>query len=153
MGLFDKFKKEEPVKQEYAPQSEQEAWMGIIFACGIADGEFSEAESDHLSRTFVFKSFFEGYDFISIYQRLYKVMQDIGWKKLLDKCVPFISEENKKTIFAITVNVVMADGFLKDDEKKVIQLLADKLQISDQDASNVVDVMMAFNKYNKEFTE
>lgn len=43
MGLFDKlFKKADIQEFDYAPQSEQEAWIGILLLSMLADGKISK---------------------------------------------------------------------------------------------------------------
>jgi hypothetical protein len=59
MGIFDRFRKAIQREYEYAPNDEKEAWVGLLYACIIADGEIMKVEENSLSLMLITKKKFE----------------------------------------------------------------------------------------------
>ncbi|PSR54200.1 hypothetical protein AHMF7605_12035 [Adhaeribacter arboris] len=154
MGLFDKIfnsdtnNKPNPEQYLYSPKSEQEAWIAIMYACMISDGEVSDAEVSQLSRTVVFKSLFKDHNTIDYYKTAMTAHIKLDSKQLIDLCVSKVSDNNKATLFAITLELVMFDGTLSDSDKDIIEHLATALQLQDELASKIIEVTLIRNKYN-----
>ena len=71
MGLFDQFiKKTKDIV--YKPNSDLEAWIGILYACMSSDGIVSDVEIDSLSRMIVLKQKFSGIDIAPLYDSSFR---------------------------------------------------------------------------------
>lgn len=57
-----------------------------------------------------------------------------------------LSEELKLTAFACAVDIALADGVLEEEEKAIINQLADALSIPEQTAISIIEVMIIKNK-------
>jgi len=152
MGFFDKFKSSsnsEPERNIYIPKSEQEAFIAIMYSCLMIDGQNSDAENDMLARIGVMKSFFREYDYIEGLARpAINAYNKFGSKTVIDYCVSKIAEENKPSLLCFVIDIAMADGILADNEKNIIEYLISKLEMSDDLASKIIEVMMYKNKWN-----
>lgn len=151
MGFFDKFKNgssSEPEENAYIPQSEQEAFIAVMYSCLMVDGHMSEAESDMLSRVFTLKSFFKYYSLKGLFQPAMAAYGTFGSKKVIDYSVPFISDENKPTLLCMVLDIAMFDGDFKNDEKSIIEYLISMLEMPEDLASKIIEVMMYKNKWN-----
>lgn len=57
-----------------------------------------------------------------------------------------LSEELKLTAFACAVDIALADGVLEEEEKDVINQLATALQVPEDIAVPIIEVMLIKNK-------
>lgn len=149
MGLFDKLFNSNPSTVTYSPKNEQEAWVAIMYACIAADGDVSEAETDKMIQFFVFKTMFTGHDIIEdLYKPALTAQKQIGSKVVIDSSTSLISEDGKPTLFALVMELLLADGILGDQEQEIAEYLSESLQLESTLARNIVEVMLIKNKGN-----
>lgn len=149
MGLFDKFVKKSEVKDiTYKPLSDLEAWIGILYACMSSDGEVSDVEIDSLSRMIIHKQKFSGIDISPLYNAVADAKLKIGGIGLVEACSEFVNEGDKDTLFSMAIEIVLADGIIKKDEEKVIELIADRMKIDMELVEKIIQVMLIRNKGN-----
>ena len=151
MGLFDRFleKPATPAAAAYVPSSDHEAWIGILYACMTADGTVGGSEIDALARMLVFKLKFAGIEFKPLYQNVLNAKAAIGGLGLVQACSKFINETDKDTLFAMAVEIVLADGKLDKDEELIIEAVANELHINRELADKIIEVMLIRNRGNK----
>lgn len=140
-------------KTNYVPQSEQESWIGILYACLSVDGNFYDAEIDALTKVFVHKSFFDRYDFMDIFKRVENATKIHGNKVIIDHCIDLISPENVNTVYCTAVKLAYADGIMRDKQKDLLNYLATKLNMTQSEAETINRVLGDLFKYEKEMTE
>lgn len=161
MGIFDKLFGSDPNAgtgfsiDDYSPKSEQEAFVAIMYACLSIDGEMSQPERDMLARIAVFKKpFFGYYDYVeALFKPSVKAYTDFGSKTVIDFCVSKISEENKAPLLCFVLDIALSDGVLDDSEKNIIEYLISRLEMDDELASKIIEVMMYKNKWNVVITD
>jgi uncharacterized tellurite resistance protein B-like protein len=146
MGLFDQIPNTS--SNLYAPKSEQEAWITIMYACMAADGIVSDAERDQLSRTVIYKTIFNGHNTVEYYKTALLEHTKLGSKQLINQSVSKIPLENRATLFAITLEILLFDGILTDADKAVIEHLAISLNLDHDLASRIIEVILIRNKDN-----
>lgn len=151
MGIFDRFKKAIEKEYEFKPQNENEAWIGLLYACVMADGEIVKVEENALSLMLITKRKFEDVDIPKHYRHVAEAQHKIGGSGLIDACAPLIKEADKPTIFSMSVELVLADGILDEDEEKIIEYIAEKLEIEDALVERIVEVMLIRNRGNHAF--
>jgi len=151
MGIFDRFKKAIEKEYEYAPTDEIEAWVGMLYACVIADGEIVKVEENALSLMLITKKKFEEVDVPKLYRSVAEAQIKIGGAGLVDACAPLIKKEERPTLFSMSVELVLADGILDEDEEKIIEYIAEKLEIEDGLVERIVEVMLIRNRGNHVF--
>jgi uncharacterized tellurite resistance protein B-like protein len=148
MGLFDKIFNSSNTTITYSPKSEQEAWIAIMYACISVDGNVSDAETDKLCQLVVFKTFFKGKNIVDYYKPAFLAHKQIGSKALIDSSASMISEQNKATLFALVMELLLADGILESKEKEIIEYLSTALNLQSDIAQKIVEVMLIKNYGN-----
>ncbi|MBA9078286.1 TerB family tellurite resistance protein [Rufibacter quisquiliarum] len=148
MGLFDKLFSTVQEKVNFSPKNEQEAWVGVMYGCIAVDGDVSESEIETLSRTVVYKSMFKGHKIVDYYRNVALFHKKAGSKELIDSCVSKVPAENRPTLFALTLELLLADGILEDKEKEIIDYLSPALELAPETAMKIVEVILIKNKGN-----
>lgn len=147
MGLFDLFSKKADATFVYAPD-EHEAWVAILLACMLADGDMDDAEIDSLARMLAFKTKFRGVNIGNFFGSIMSAKNKVGGAGLVEGASKAIKEDDKATLFAMSVELVLADGEISRDEELIIETLAKSLNVSDTVAANIIEVMLIKNKGN-----
>lgn len=132
----------------YAPKNEQEAWIAIMHACIAVDDNVADEELDQLAETLAGKKLFEGHDVLAYSKTVFYAHTQIGSKRLIDYSVDRISPEYRATLFAQTVQLVLADCVVTQKEKELIDYLYSALDLEPQFADKIVDVILILNKGN-----
>jgi uncharacterized tellurite resistance protein B-like protein len=149
MGLFDKLFNSNPSTVTYSPKSEQEAWVAIMYACIAADGDVSEAETDKMIQFLVYKSMFKGDNIIEDFYKPAMIAQkQIGSKLVIDSSTSLITDDDKPTLFALVMELLLADGILGDQEQEIVEYLSESLKLESTFAHKIVEVMLIKNKGN-----
>ncbi len=148
MGLFDIVLNPAQPPVVYSPPSEPEAWIAIMFSCMAADEDISDAETEKLSQMIVYKTLFQDYDKVELYKTAMTRQLQLGSKELIDRSVDKVAPENKPTLFALIVELLLADGILADKEKEITDYLASALDLEEELAKNIIQVILIKNKGN-----
>ncbi|WP_439626287.1 tellurite resistance TerB family protein [Gemmata sp.] len=145
MGLFDMFGGGEN-KTTFGPH---EGFAGVLLAAAAADGHISEEEARGLwgaiERMKLFSSFTPD-KFNKLMDTLLKVLKKGGPDALVEKCAPALPERLRGPAFANAVDIVLADGAVEDDEKELIEKLQSALEIDDDEAKMIIQVMIIKNR-------
>jgi uncharacterized tellurite resistance protein B-like protein len=152
MTLFDKLSPAEPCV-DFIPATEQEAWIYVMYGCIAADGNVSEAETDKLCQLVVSKTFFEDHDVVPYYQNAMYVHEQTGSKELICNAAERITIKSRPTLFALVMDLLLADGILGEKEQEIAEYLATAIQLDKETAEKIVEVMLIRNKGNKVFSE
>lgn len=146
MGLFDKIFQQAP---EETKLTQQEAFAGVALAIAGADGSIATSEWDgivnYIRRLRIYDNF-SGPAFDKLFDKLFKILKQNGAGALVKASSEGLSEELKLTAFACAVDIALADGVLEDSEKDVINQLASALQIPENVAVPIIEVMLIKNK-------
>lgn len=133
---------------QYSVTSELEAWVGILYSCISADNQISDSETVSLSRLLHSKQKFIGIDIAPLYRKAFNVRTELGQLKYISACCELIKEEDKETIFALALEVLLADGTLEKEEKNLIEVLSNRLKIDTEMTSKIIEVIFLKNKGN-----
>jgi uncharacterized tellurite resistance protein B-like protein len=128
--------------------SEFEAWVGILYSCISADNKITDSETATLSRVLSSKQKFLGIDIAPLYRKSFNVRTELGQLKYISACCELIKEEDKETVFALALEVLLADGTLEKEEKNVIEVLSNQLKIEKEMTSKIIEVIFLKNKGN-----
>ena len=145
MGLFDKF----TGGGSDAPFTKQEGFAAIMLAVIAADGDISDEEiKDFNARANRMKLFVDqnGSQFSQMIDKLFRILKKGGPKELITRGIVPLSPELRETAFAVSVDMIFADGSVEDEEKAVIEHLQSELGIPDAIASQILDVMVIKNR-------
>ena len=128
--------------------SELEAWVGILYSCISADNQITDSETATLSRVLSSKQKFVGIDIAPLYRKAFNVKAELGQLKYISACSEWIKGEDKETVFALALEVLLADGTLEKKEKNVIEVLSNQLEIEKEMTSKIIEVIFLKNKGN-----
>ncbi len=99
--------------------SELEAWVGILYSCISADNQITDSETATLSRVLSSKQKFVGTDIAPLYRKAFNLRAELGQLKYISACSEWIKGEDKETVFALALEVLLADGTLEKEETNV----------------------------------
>lgn len=147
MGLFDKLtglRRETDVTLGPA-----EAFAAIALIAVAADGYITESEAQaittDLSRMQLFRSYPD--DIMKkMLDRLLGILQKQGVEVLFNAAINTLPHDLKETAFAITTDIVLADGEVTEEEETLLNDLYRVLEIPEDLAVKIIDVMMIKNK-------
>jgi uncharacterized tellurite resistance protein B-like protein len=128
--------------------SEFEAWVGILYSCISADNQITDSETATLSRILSSKQKFIGIDIAPLYRKAFNLRAELGQLKYISACSEWIKGEDKETVFALALEVLLADGTLEKEEKNVIEVLSKQLEIEKEMTSKIIEVIFLKNKGN-----
>lgn len=149
MGIFSKIMAmTNTADHNYKVDTEQEAWMGILYTIIAADGEIKDVEIDEICNKLQHKSFFGQFDVTDLYHVASQAYNKYGGKVLIDKCIEKISPENKATVLTLAIDLMVSDGHEDDEEKNLIKYLSEKMGIDSLTAHQITEVLNWRNKYN-----
>jgi uncharacterized tellurite resistance protein B-like protein len=127
----------------------QEAFAGILLAAAAADGHIADEEARSLWTTIERMNLYEKFTpdrFNKMMDNLLKILKKGGPELLVDKCVPALPDKLRETAFANACDLVLADGVVEDEEKELIELLQNRLEIPGDEAMDIVKVMVIKNR-------
>lgn len=146
MGLFDKIFKQVPEEDKL---SKQEAFAGVALAMAGADGSISQSEWDgivnYIRRLRLYDNF-SGPAFDKMFDKLFRILKNQGASALVSASIGGLPEDLKLTAFACAVDIALADGILEEEEKDIINQLAESLEIPEQTAISIIEVLIIKNK-------
>lgn len=146
MELFDKIFKQVPEEDKL---SKQEAFAGVALAMAGADGSISQSEWDgivnYIRRLRLYDNF-SGPAFDKMFDKLFRILKNQGASALVSASIGGLPEDLKLTAFACAVDIALADGVLEEEEKDIINQLAESLEIPEQTAISIIEVLIIKNK-------
>lgn len=125
-----------------------EAWVGILYSCIAADNQITDSETATLTRILHSKEKFIGIDIAPLYAKSFNLKIEMGQLKHLSACCKLIEEEYRETVFALALEVLLADGKLEKEEKSIIEILSNRLKIEAGMTSKIIEVIFLKNKGN-----
>ncbi|MFV8377991.1 TerB family tellurite resistance protein [Flavobacterium sp. LB3R33] len=128
--------------------SDFEAWVGILYSCISADNQITDSEKASLSRLLHSKQKFIGIYIAPLYAKSFNLRTELGQLKYISACCELVEDEDKETVFALALEVLLADGTLEKEEKNVIEILSNRLKIDAEMTSKIIEVIFLKNKGN-----
>jgi uncharacterized tellurite resistance protein B-like protein len=127
--------------------SELDAWVGILYSCISADNQIKDSETASLSKLLHSKEKFVGVDIAALYAKSLHLKTDLG-QNYMAACCGQIKEEDKETVFALALEILLSDGLLGEEEKNMIEVLSKQLKIDAGMTSKIIEVIFLKNKGN-----
>jgi uncharacterized tellurite resistance protein B-like protein len=146
MGLFDKvFGSSDP---KTITLTTQEGFFGIMLLVVAADGDIAEGE---MLAMYAITKRMKLYDGLSesqhtnLIKKTSGILKKFGPKVLLEKAAASLPPELKPTAFAISVDLVFADGVVEDEERAILELIYKQLAIPKELANKIIEIMKIKN--------
>ena len=148
MGLFDKvFGKSEISAPEKF--SKQEAFLAVAVATSGADGHIAQSEIHEIANYLNRMKMFEGYtgnQMQKIFDKLLQILKTQGPGGLIARAKGSLPENLRETAFACAVDIALADGVLEESEKSLLNDLQQSLEVPENIAVTIIQVMMIKNR-------
>ncbi|MDB9509622.1 tellurite resistance TerB family protein [Kamptonema animale CS-326] len=147
MGLFDKLAGGR--KQSEVTLGPAEAFAAIALIAVAADGYITDSEGQAISTTLSRMQLFRSYPndvMRKMIDRLLSILQRQGVEVLFNAATAILPDDLRETAFAVTTDIVLADGEVSEEEEKLLNDLYRALEISEEMALKIIDVMMIKNK-------
>ena len=146
MGLFDKVFSNAPQAE---PLNAQEAFAGIALAMAGADGSIAQSEWDGIVNYICRLRLYDNYSgpaFDKMFDKIFRILKNQGPSALVSAAVEGLPEDLKLTAFACAVDIALADGVVEEEEKEIINQLAEALNVPEQTAVQIIEVLIIKNK-------
>jgi uncharacterized tellurite resistance protein B-like protein len=147
MGLFDRmFSTQTQVQELLSPA---EAYAAITLVAIAADGYLSDEELEgftaNLNRMQLFKHY-SGDVMQRMFDKLFGILRREGPDALFNAAKSSLPYEMAASAFAVAADLMMADGVVTESEQNFLNLLYEALEIPDETAVKIVEVMMIKNQ-------
>jgi hypothetical protein len=137
----------------YTPQSEQEAWIAIMYASMHIDGHIADAEIQTMFDIVGKSPLFKGKNVADYYQPALLANRKVGSYNLIDGSVAFIQEDQKACLFELIMKLLLADGKLLQKEKEIAAYLTTALELEFYTAKKIVDDLVVNKSFIGNFTD
>lgn len=126
-----------------------EAFAAIALIAVAADGVITESEKQGINSIFARMELFSSYSEDrkrEMIDRLLGMIKNKEMKPLFDAAVGAVPKNLKETVFAVSTDLVLADSDIAEEEEQLLDELCNALEISEEIATNIIDVMLIKNK-------
>ena len=120
MSLFDDILDDGGLESGSRPFGPHEGYAGVLLCASACDGHIGDEEANTLNLNLRQKKLYHrvtDQQMGSMMDRLMGELRRGGPEKLLDKSYEAVPPELSETVFANSVDIVLADGVVEDDEK------------------------------------
>jgi tellurite resistance protein len=147
MGLFDKISGIR--KETDTTLGPAESFAAIALIAVAADGYITDSESQAITTILARMQLYRSYPgdvMRKMIDRLLNILQRQGVEVLFNAAIAGLPHDLKETAFAVTTDIVLADGEVTEEEEKLLNDLYRVLEIPEALALKIIDVMMIKNK-------
>ena len=148
MGLFDAFR-QSSVQRSQVTLGPAEGFAALMLLVVASDGYLADAEICLLNATFGRMKLFRSYSddvMRRMIDNLCNTLRREGSNVLFDAAIATLPHDLHETAFAIATDLVLADGEVTEEEEDLLGSLCRALDLSDNLASQVIQVMLIKNK-------
>ena len=126
-----------------------EAFAAISLIAVAADGYITASESKAITTTFSRMQLFTDYSekkMHTMVDQLLNQIRDQGSDALLTAALEKLPKDLRETAFAVVTDITLADGEISEEEESLLNSLYSSLEISEETANKIIDVMVIKNK-------
>ncbi len=149
MGLFDNMFNSVPTEKKYTPEDTREAYSVVLYCCANAEGNIGDEEIAFIDTLFQTMSIFKDFDGAEYLQIAEKVSKNNSPYELIEGSVSYLKENLRPQLFCYCCDVFLADGVVTEEEKKILEKLAEISGIDEQTAKKIVEVAIIRNVTDK----
>ncbi|MDY7023534.1 MAG: tellurite resistance TerB family protein [Cyanobacteriota bacterium] len=126
-----------------------QAFAAIALTAVAADGVITDSESQIVKSTLARMELFSHYSKEAKSEMLQQLLEQIknsGYESLMQAAIAKLPADLKDTAFAVATDIILSDGDLADEEEQLLNALYSALEISEDVANKIIDVMQIKNK-------
>ncbi len=128
---------------------QQESFVGVLYAIIAADGTITQEEGQDfmtmVTRAKIMQSV-TSQQWRNIMAKMSKLMKKGGAEAVVNLAVQNIPTDMRAGVFCYACELVFADGFADTDEQKILDIVKRELNIEDDLAYKVAEVVTLKNK-------
>jgi uncharacterized tellurite resistance protein B-like protein len=130
-------------------ETEQEAAVALLFA-GVMHGNktLNQSQIEQLSRMLVLSTKFKGSDLNELSKKGLSVQAQHGSKTVIEQCAPKVSDDFKETLFAMTCELVTANGKIDESESEILAMTALYLGLEVERMRMILTSFLIRNRWN-----
>lgn len=147
MGLFDKLIGGQG--SENSILTKQEAVAAVLFLTVAADGNISDEEQElflAISNRMKLLRSQPAAEFNAMIAKIKNLLNKQGFEATLAKAAAAVPAELRETTFALSGDLVFADGSVEDEEMAFLEAVQHSLGIPDDLALKIVEVLQIKNR-------
>lgn len=145
MGFFDNMFNSVPTEKKYIPEDIREAYSVVLYCCANAEGNIGDAEIIFIDTLFQTMKIFKDYDGADYLQMAEKVYKNFSPHELIAGSLNYLKESLRRQLFCYCCDVFLADGLVTDEEKKILEKLAEISGIDEETTKKIVEVAILKN--------
>jgi uncharacterized tellurite resistance protein B-like protein len=148
MGLFDTVFSTIPSEKKYEPQDVREAYAVVLYCCANAEGNIGDEEIAFIDSLFLTMNIFKEYDGADYLQAAEKICNSNSYtsQELIEGSFDYIKKEMRPQLFCFCCDIFLADGVVTDEEKKILEKIAQLSELDEETAKKIVEVAIIRNK-------
>ncbi len=130
-------------------QNEQEAAVAILFSCVLHNNQsLTQSQIEHLSRMLVLSSRFKSVELNDLTVKALSLQSVHGSKAVIEQSAPLITDEFKETLFAMTCEIITANGKVDEGESEILAMAALYLGITMEVMKMMLTTYLVRNRWN-----
>ena len=130
-------------------ENEQEAAVAILFSCVLYNNQsLTQSQIEHLSRMLVLSSRFKSVELNDLTVKALSLQSAHGSKAIIEHSAPFITEDFKETLFAMTCEIITANGKVDEGESEILAMAALYLGITMEVMKMMLTTYLVRNRWN-----
>jgi uncharacterized tellurite resistance protein B-like protein len=145
MGLFDNVFSSVPTEKTYIPEDIREAYSVVLYCCANAEGDIGDEEIIFIDTLFQTMHVFKEHDGAEYLQAAEKISKNYRAEELIEGSFNYLKEELRPQLFCYCCDVFLADGVVTDEEKKILERIAEISGIDEATAKKIVEVSLIRN--------
>lgn len=149
MGLFDNMFNSVPTERKYTPEDIREAYSVVLYCCANAEGNIGDEEIVFIDTLFLTMSIFKEHDGAEYLQIAEKVYKNYTVNELIEGSISYLKETLRPQLFCYCCDVFLADGAVTEEEKKILEKLAEISGIDEETSKKIVEVALIRNVTDK----
>jgi len=147
MGLFDKVSGIR--RQTQVTLGPAEAFIAIALIAIASDGYVADTEVQAIYVAISRMKLFTSYPFDIVRKminNLLGIIERQGVDTVLNAAISVLPHDLEETAFAVATDIILADGEITEEEETLLNHLYQVLEISEDTATKIVDVMLIKNR-------
>jgi uncharacterized tellurite resistance protein B-like protein len=149
MGLFDNMFNSVPTEKKYVPTDIREAYSVVLYCCANAEGNIGDEEIIFIDTLFQTMNIFKDHDGAEYLQIAEKVYTNYNPQELIEGSFNSLKENLRPQLFCYCCDVFLADGIVTEEEKKILEKLAEISGIEEETTKKIVEVALLRNVIEK----
>jgi uncharacterized tellurite resistance protein B-like protein len=148
MGIFERVMHERLPTSEAVTLTPIQAFAAVILGAFNADRRIVPEETSRVREIFSSTRLFRSQSaepVQDVLDRVFDLFEEFGPGPIVTLATKALPDRLRTPVFAIAVDLVLADGQASGEERKFIDSLQSLLQIPDESAIKIVDVMLVKN--------